>query len=148
MVEMTGTALADAVAMVSLQTREALGVDSWLGSIEAGGKADLIAVDDEKMWSLPRSAARLCLTAGEAVQDELASTRELLGRARGQSNAIPAFNIHNMKTIQAVCRGGDRAGVSHPGRQPVHSAKHGSLNFCWPWPGLLCRYIPSLLLCT
>lgn len=47
MVEMTGTALADAVAMASLNAARALGVDSWLGSIEAGKKADLIAVDDE-----------------------------------------------------------------------------------------------------
>ncbi|HOB35834.1 MAG: tagatose-bisphosphate aldolase subunit GatY [Firmicutes bacterium] len=33
-----------------------------------------------------------------------ASTRELLGRARRGQYAIPAFNIHNMETIQAVCQ--------------------------------------------
>jgi len=47
MVEKVGTPLIDAVTMASLNPARALGVDSWLGSIEAGKKADLIAIDDD-----------------------------------------------------------------------------------------------------
>jgi len=47
MVEKVGTPLTDAIAMASLNPARALGVDSWLGSIEVGKKADLIAIDDD-----------------------------------------------------------------------------------------------------
>jgi N-acetylglucosamine-6-phosphate deacetylase len=47
MVEKVNTPLADAVAMASLNVARALGVDSWLGSIELGKRADLIAIDDD-----------------------------------------------------------------------------------------------------
>lgn len=47
MVEKVNTPLADAVVMASLNVARALGVDSWLGSIELGKRADLIAIDDD-----------------------------------------------------------------------------------------------------
>lgn len=47
MVEKVDTPLIDAVAMASLNAARALGVDSWLGSIEVGKRADLIAIDDD-----------------------------------------------------------------------------------------------------
>lgn len=47
MVERVDTPLVDAVAMASINPARALGVDSWLGSIEPGKKADLIAIDDD-----------------------------------------------------------------------------------------------------
>jgi N-acetylglucosamine-6-phosphate deacetylase len=47
MVERVNTSLVDAVAMASINPARALGVASWLGSIEPGKKADLIAIDED-----------------------------------------------------------------------------------------------------